>query len=117
MKKQLIFMNEKEDILTLKEAMGYLKIGRNKLLELAQKGEVPAKRIGKAWRFSRSQLRDYVENISDGVNKSAKQEKSLFATNKGGKKKALGEALPQESSSKGNLNFDEFIKIVNKKNK
>ena len=109
------------DILTLEEAMAYLKVGRNKMLFLAKSGEVPAKKIGKSWRFSRRKLKEYVEfstGTSDTTNK--KKIKGNFLKGHNSKKEQLDQVSlenPQYSSD-DNLDFNEFLKIANnKKNK
>ena len=44
------------DILTLEELHGYLKIPRPTLYSLAQEGRIPAAKVGKHWRFRRSEI-------------------------------------------------------------
>jgi excisionase family DNA binding protein len=49
--------NEKHDyILTFKEAEVYLKIPRSTLYKLLQEGRVPARKVGRHWRFVKSEL-------------------------------------------------------------
>ena len=49
-----------DDILTLEEAMAYLKIGRSTLLKLTREGEIPARKVGRAWRYTKENLQAYV---------------------------------------------------------
>jgi PTS system nitrogen regulatory IIA component len=49
-----------EDILTLDEVAKYLKISERTVYEWAQKGEIPAGKIGTAWRFRKSELEQWV---------------------------------------------------------
>lgn len=44
------------DILTLEELHGYLKIPKPTLYSLAQEGRIPAAKVGKHWRFRRSEI-------------------------------------------------------------
>ena len=44
------------DILTLEEVHGYLKIPKPTLYSLAQAGRIPAAKIGKHWRFRKSEI-------------------------------------------------------------
>ena len=44
------------DILTLDEVAAYLKAGKRTVYRLAQKGEIPAFKLGGTWRFRRSEL-------------------------------------------------------------
>lgn len=45
---------------TLKEATSFLKIGRNKMLELIWNGEIEAFKIGGHWRITEEALREYI---------------------------------------------------------
>lgn len=44
------------EILTLEEVAAYLKAGKRTVYRLAQKGEIPAFKLGGTWRFRRSDL-------------------------------------------------------------
>ena len=44
------------DVLTADEAAKLLRLGRNQLYEAAGRGEIPHRRIGRSYRFSRSAL-------------------------------------------------------------
>ncbi len=59
-------MTEAEgEILTLDEVAAYLKAGKRTVYRLAQKGEIPAFKLGGTWRFRRSELDRW---IAEGVN-------------------------------------------------
>lgn len=45
------------ELLTFKEAMGYLRVSRSTLARLMQRGEIQGQKIGHSWRFDREQLR------------------------------------------------------------
>jgi len=49
-----------DDILTLGEVAKYLKVSERTVYEWAQKGEVPAGKIGTVWRFKKSELEEWV---------------------------------------------------------
>lgn len=49
-----------DDILTVEEAMAYLKIGRSTLLKLTRDGDIPARKVGRAWRYTSVNLQAYV---------------------------------------------------------
>jgi len=51
----------KTDILTLKEVAKYLKLNTITTYRLAQKGELPAVKIGGQWRIRLSQLNNWLE--------------------------------------------------------
>ena len=59
-------MTEAEgEILTLDEVAAYLKAGKRTVYRLAQKGEIPAFKLGGTWRFRRSELDRWIaESIS-----------------------------------------------------
>lgn len=53
------------EILTLEEVAAYLKAGKRTVYRLAQKGEIPAFKLGGTWRFRRSELDAWiVDSIS-----------------------------------------------------
>lgn len=53
------------EILTLDEVAAYLKAGKRTVYRLAQKGEIPAFKLGGTWRFRRSELDLWIaESIS-----------------------------------------------------
>ncbi|MBI4335565.1 MAG: helix-turn-helix domain-containing protein [Candidatus Omnitrophica bacterium] len=45
-----------DEILTLEEASRFLKLSRSTLYNLAQRKRLPAHKVGKSWRFVRSNL-------------------------------------------------------------
>lgn len=51
-----------DEVMDLKEAMEFLKIGRTTLLKLAQEGKVPGQKVGNQWRFSRQALLEWLKN-------------------------------------------------------
>jgi excisionase family DNA binding protein len=60
-------MSEVEsEILTLEEVAAYLKAGKRTVYRLAQKGEIPAFKLGGTWRFRRSELDRW---IAESINK------------------------------------------------
>ena len=55
-------MEIENEVLTPKEVMLYLGIGRNLFYRLVNSGELPAFRIGKLWRVSRESLMKYYQS-------------------------------------------------------
>ena len=45
-----------EDVMTVREVAKYLKLDERTVYNLAIKGKLPAIKIGKQWRFRRSQI-------------------------------------------------------------
>jgi excisionase family DNA binding protein len=48
------------DILTVEEAAELLKIPRSSVYKLAQEGKIPAKKVGRHWRFHRPTLMRWI---------------------------------------------------------
>lgn len=57
--------------LTLDELAGYLKLSRSKLYRLAQRGEVPASKVGSQWRFDRHEIDDWIKSQRPGADDSS----------------------------------------------
>ena len=49
------------EILTVAELHGYLKIPKPTLYVMAQNGRIPAAKIGKHWRFRRSDIDEWLK--------------------------------------------------------
>jgi excisionase family DNA binding protein len=47
--------------LTTEEVLGYLKVNSRTIYRLIRSGELPAIRIGRQWRFRRSDLNDWID--------------------------------------------------------
>jgi excisionase family DNA binding protein len=54
------------EILTLDAVATYLKAGKRTVYRLAQKGEIPAFKLGGTWRFRRAELDSW---IAESINK------------------------------------------------
>lgn len=48
------------EILTLEEVATFLKAGKRTIYRLAQKGDIPAFKLGGTWRFRRSELDQWI---------------------------------------------------------
>ena len=56
-----------DDILTIEEVAKYLRVSERTVYDWAQKGEIPAGKIGTVWRFKRSEIEKWVnERLSSG---------------------------------------------------
>jgi len=60
-----------EEILTIDEVAKYLRVSERTVYEWAQKGEIPAGKIGTAWRFKKSAFEQWVNNILSGPQKTS----------------------------------------------
>jgi excisionase family DNA binding protein len=47
------------EIMTIEELAEYLKVSKSTLYKLVQNGGLPAQKIGKQWRFSKSAVEDW----------------------------------------------------------
>ena len=52
--------DQSRDILTLVEAAELLLLPRSTVTRLAARGRIPARKVGKQWRFLRSQLTEWI---------------------------------------------------------
>lgn len=50
-----------DQILTLKEVAGYLKLAEKTAYRLAAKGELPGFKVGGSWRFKREDIEEWIE--------------------------------------------------------
>jgi excisionase family DNA binding protein len=50
--------------LTLEELTAYLKLSKTKLYGMAQRGEIPAAKIGSQWRFDREKIDAWMDSQS-----------------------------------------------------
>ncbi len=71
----------KDDILTIDEVAKYLRVSERTVYDWAQKGEIPAGKIGTVWRFKKSEIEKWVnERLSSG-SKSATTKQSVEIKN------------------------------------
>ena len=58
-----------DDILTIEEVAKYLRVSDRTVYDWAQKGEIPAVKIGTVWRFKKSEVENWVnERLSSSSN-------------------------------------------------
>ena len=48
--------------MTLEEVAQYLKVSKDSIYRLAQKGEIPASKIGNLWRFKKEEIDEWMRN-------------------------------------------------------
>ncbi len=53
-------MTEDAEVLTTEEAAELLRVSTKTVLTLARDGALPGEKVGRAWRFLRTDLLDYV---------------------------------------------------------
>lgn len=63
-----------DDILTIEEVAKYLRVSDRTVYDWAQKGEIPAGKIGTVWRFKKSEVENWVNaRLSSDAVKQAEQ--------------------------------------------
>ncbi|MCR4733465.1 MAG: PTS sugar transporter subunit IIA [Treponema sp.] len=64
-----------DDILTIEEVAKYLRVSDRTVYDWAQKGEIPAGKIGTVWRFKKSEIEHWVnDRLSSDRNKTSEEE-------------------------------------------
>ena len=59
-----------DDILTIEEVAKYLRVSERTVYDWAQKGEIPAGKIGTVWHFKKSEIEKWVnERLSSNIKK------------------------------------------------
>ncbi|KAA3659009.1 MAG: DNA-binding protein [Chloroflexi bacterium] len=53
-------MSEVDAIMTVKEVSIYLRLAESTVYKLAQEGQLPGRKVGGAWRFSRKGLEGWI---------------------------------------------------------
>lgn len=76
-----------EDILTIEEVAKYLRVSERTVYDWAQKGEIPAGKIGTVWRFKKADVVGWVnERLSGGSGQKDRNEavhvKSILSPNR-----------------------------------
>lgn len=57
-------MTEDTEVLTTEEAAELLRVSTKTVLTLVRDGSLPGEKVGRAWRFLRADLLDYVRGAS-----------------------------------------------------
>lgn len=55
--------------MTLEETAEYLQVSKDSIYRLAQKGEIPASKIGNLWRFKKDEVDEWMRNKRNNSNK------------------------------------------------
>ena len=54
-----------DNVLSVRDVAIFLKINEQTVYRLARSGKIPARKIGKQWRFSRSEIEAMVRGLRD----------------------------------------------------
>ena len=62
--------NQFSDVMTTEETVKYLRISRKTLLKLVRHGELPARKVGKNYRYLKSEINEFLkgDNPKEKVN-------------------------------------------------
>ncbi len=63
-----------DEILTLQELQEYLKIPKPTLYQLAQRGRIPAAKVGRHWRFQRRSIEQWLKAQERGRKQGVERE-------------------------------------------
>lgn len=65
-----------DEVLTLEEAAQFLRVSEATVYQLARSGELPARKVGREWRFVRSRLRAWL--LQGGQSMEGKVQRDEF---------------------------------------
>jgi excisionase family DNA binding protein len=54
-----------DEVMTLEEVAGFLKIGEQTVYNLTRDAEIPSRKIGREWRYLKSEVLEYVKNTRE----------------------------------------------------
>jgi excisionase family DNA binding protein len=52
--------SQTDEVMTIEELSGYLKVSKSTLYQLAQKGVLPGMKVGKHWRFHKNAVVEWL---------------------------------------------------------
>ena len=89
------------EVMTTKQAAAYLQIGVVTLKKKAQTGRIPAAKVGRAWRFRKSEIDEWLHYGGDAYEEQVDRGLALVmeerrAANKGRKGKPLDQFLAEQ---------------------
>ena len=58
-------MEKTEDILTIDQTGKFLKVGKSTLYKMARTGKTPASKVGREWRFVKSDIIRWIKQSSN----------------------------------------------------
>ena len=70
-----------DDILTIEEVAKYLRVSERTVYDWAQKGEIPAGKIGTVWRFKKQEIEKWVNERLSSTQKPAEVKQSVTVKN------------------------------------
>src|SRR3990170_2095864 len=95
-------------VLTLDEAASFLKVSKSTLYKLLESGKLSARKLGRAWRFNRSELEAWLRNPSPAP--QAILEPSVTTVAKSPARGVISDLLKEERTFRPS---DEFVAQAN----
>ncbi len=100
------------DILNLEQACNFLGVGERTLIKLLREEHIPARKIGREWRFSKSALMDWISS-GDSYEYANKEDSYEVIKDKIGNYNVMLESIINEVSDiKINKNINTLLKDV-----
>jgi excisionase family DNA binding protein len=65
-------INKEEKLMTVKEVADYLRLDEHTVYRMARKGEIPAYKVARQWRFKKNALEKWLERQSLQKNSKGK---------------------------------------------
>jgi len=60
--KTTMSISQNDQVMTLEELSGYLKIPKSTLYKLVQEGRIPGQKLGKQWRFAKAAIDRWLDS-------------------------------------------------------
>lgn len=73
-------------VMTANQVAAYLQVSEGRVYELARRGEMPAVRIGRQWRFKREHIDKWLDSLSRSKGSGRQQEAPPGSDNPGGRR-------------------------------
>lgn len=67
-------MASPDQAMTVRDVAGYLNVDEKTVYRLAKRGELPGFKVAGAWRFKRSDLKDWIDNQKNAATNNAADE-------------------------------------------
>ncbi len=58
---------ERDEVLTIGEVAAWLRFSEAVIYRMAQKGKIPARKVGRGWRFFRGELEQFIKECAQLV--------------------------------------------------
>lgn len=103
------------DILNLEQAIDFLKVSEKTLIKLLREEHIPARKIGREWRFSKQALIDWIAS-GDSISYINQSERYMFSEDTVGEPVSLFEKIDEniKTLNEQGYNIRSILKELNK---